>query len=111
MLGAQPEIQTARADALTGEFPQPQPEPSASATLKIVVEPLGIEVHCTVPEQHSVELVQIAGIAMATLGPALLLWVGASTGYPPWIIIVLAVAVMGVATKIHDRRDLRCRRQ
>ena len=73
------------------------------------MEPLGIEVDCTVPERHSAELVRIAEIVMATLGPVLLLWVGASTGYSAWIIVALAVAMMGAATQIRGRRDL-CRR-
>jgi len=70
-------------------------EPSESATLKIVLEPLGAEVSCTVPERHSAKMVQIAGIVMATLGPVLMLWVGASTAYPDWMVFALALALIG----------------
>jgi hypothetical protein len=71
-----------------------KPEPSEAATLKIVLEPLGFEVGCTFPERHSAKIVQLAGIAMAVLGPVLMLWVGASTDYPPWVTATLALALM-----------------
>ena|SRR5436305_5448593 len=84
-------------DLVQPEYPvieQGQPEPSESATLKIVLEPLGFEVGCTVSERHSAKIVQLAGTAMATLGPVLMLWVGASTDYPAWVTATLALALM-----------------
>jgi hypothetical protein len=83
---------------------QGQPEPSEAATLKIVLEPLGMEVGCTMPERHSAKMVQLAGIAMAVLGPVLMLWVGASTDYPAWVTGTLVLAVLSAGVKMSRRR-------
>lgn len=81
-----------------------EPKPSEAATLKIVMEPLGFEVACTVPERHSAKMVQAAEIAMTTLGQVLMLWVGAGTNYPAWMIIMLVLAPVSVSTKIRRKR-------
>jgi hypothetical protein len=79
-------------------------EPGELAILKIALEPLGIEVGCTVPERHSAKMVQISGIVMATLGSVLMLWVGARTDYPSWLITTLVLAVMSAGTTMGYKR-------
>lgn len=81
-----------------------QADPGEQAELKIVVEPLGIELSTTVPERHSAKMVQIAEKAMTTLGPVLVLWVGASNDYPAWAILVLALTLVGAGAKLGRRR-------
>jgi hypothetical protein len=95
------------ADLVHTEYPaiaQGQPGPSESATLKIVMEPLGIEVDCTMPERHSAKMVQLAGIAMAVLGPVLMLWVAASTDYPAWATATLVLALLSAGVTMSRRR-------
>lgn len=84
-------------------FVQPE-NPSEAAKLKIVLKPLGVEVDCTVSERHSAEMVQITGIAMATLGLVLVLWVGTGTHYPVWVITTLALTLVGAVTTMCRRR-------
>jgi hypothetical protein len=81
-----------------------QAEPGEQAELKIVVEPLGVELLTTVPERHSAKMVQIAEKAMNTLGPVLVMWVGASTDYPAWVILVVVLVMVGSTTKLGRRR-------
>lgn len=80
------------------------PEPSERATLKIVLKDLGVEVDCSVPERYSAKIIELAGIAVGALGSVLMLWVGASAGYPAWVTAILALAVLGAGTKMSCRR-------
>jgi hypothetical protein len=79
-------------------------EPGESAVLKITLEPLGIEVGCTIPERHSAKMVQISGIVMTTLGSVLMLWVAAKTNCPSWLIITLVLAVLSAGTTMGRKR-------
>jgi hypothetical protein len=71
-----------------------EPEPTEAAMLKVVLEPLRVEVACTVSERQSARIAETGGAIIAKSGPILMIWVGTSLHLPIWAVVVLTLVMV-----------------